>query len=70
MQPTIIFTAPVPGMIYLNGHFAGEASGDHPLFAPVSPFGAVYIEYRPLARGYPATATKCVFSGGRKLFPL
>ena len=53
MQPTIICTAPTEGMICLNGRFAGEVSKERPLFAPVSPFGALYIEYRPL------TAEEC-----------
>lgn len=67
MQPTIIFTAPIPGIIYLNGRFAGEASADHPLFAPVSPFGAVYMEYHPLMAGHGSLSWKCVFSGGSLL---
>ena len=36
-------------MICLNGRFIGEASIERPLFAPVAPTGAVYVEYRPLA---------------------
>jgi hypothetical protein len=34
---------------------------------PVPPFGAVYIQYAPLAPGQRASAFKCVFSGGRVL---
>ena len=64
MQPTIIFTARTPGMIYINGRFAGEASRQRPLFAPVSPSGAVYLEYRPLAGPDGALARRVVFSGG------
>lgn len=67
MQPTIICTAPIPGMIYMNGRFAGEASAERPLYAPISPYGAAYIEYRPLAAGYDMLARKCVFSGGALL---
>ena len=63
MQPTIIFSAATPGMICLNGRFIGEASIERPLFAPVAPTGAVYVEYRPLA-GEGALARRCVFSGG------
>ena len=66
MQPTIICTAPVPGMIYLNGRFAGEASRERPLFAPVAPGGAAYLEYRPLTGGG-ALARRCVFSDGAPL---
>ena len=67
MQPTIIFTASAPGMIYLNGRFAGEASRERPLYAPVSPCGPVYMEYRPLTGAGPGLARRCVFSGGAPL---
>ena len=67
MQPTIICTAEAPGMIYINGRFAGEASRQRPLFAPVSPVGAVYLEYRPLSGGDGALARKVVLSGGAPL---
>ena len=66
LQPTIVCTAAVPGMIYLNGRFAGEASRERPLYAPVPPGGATYIEYRPL-RGAGGLARRCVFSGGAPL---
>lgn len=64
MQPTIILTAKVPGMVYINGRFAGEASEGLPLFAPVSPSGAVYLEYRPLIGADGTLARRVVFSGG------
>ena len=64
MQPTIICTARTPGMIYINGRFAGEASRQRPLFAPVSPSGAVYLEYRPLSGSDGALARRVVLSGG------
>lgn len=67
MQPTIVFTAPVPGMIFINGRFAGETGPDRPLMIPAAPCGAVYAEYRPLAAGQQAAAFKCVFSNGRVL---
>lgn len=63
MQPTIVCTAALPGMIYINGRFAGEASAERPLFAPVSPWGPAYLEYRPLEGGG-GIARRCVFSGG------
>lgn len=66
MQPTIICTAPGAGVVYVNGRFAGEASRERPLFAPVSPCGAVYLEYRPLGLEG-GLATKLVFSGGMPL---
>lgn len=67
MQPTLICTARVPGMIYINGRFAGEASEARPLMAPVSPSGAVYLEYRPLSGPDRALARKIVLSGGAPL---
>ena len=67
MQPTLICTARVPGMICLNGRFAGEASEARPLIAPVSPGGAVYLEYRPLAGSGQSLARKVVLSGGAPL---
>lgn len=67
MQPTIICTAPAPGMVYLNGRFAGEAGGGRALVAPVSPCGALYLEYRPLTGAGLPLARKCVFSGGMPL---
>lgn len=68
MQPTIVFTASTPGLIFINGRLAGEASTERPLFMPIAPYGAVYIEYHPLTSGQIFSAWKCVFSGG-KLMP-
>ncbi len=67
MQPTVICTARVPGMICLNGRFAGEASAERPLFAPVSPGGPLYLEYRPLSAPDGALARRIVFSNGAPL---
>lgn len=67
MQPTIICTARTPGMIYLNGRFAGETTPARPLIAPVSPAGALYLEYRPLSGTAPALARRVVLSGGAPL---
>lgn len=67
MQPTLVITVPVPGMIYVNGRFLGEASPELPLFAPASPFGAVYLEYRPLEPGRQPLARKVVLSSGSPL---
>jgi len=67
MQPTIICIPPGAGMIYLNGRFAGEASPGQPLLTPVSPVGALYLEYRPLEDDWEGLARRLVFSGGRPL---
>ena len=63
MQPTIICTAPETGVIYVNGRFAGEAARERPLFVPICPSGAAYLEYRPLV-GEGSLARRVVFSGG------
>ena len=65
MQPMMVVASPVPGILYINGRFAGEISAARPAIAPVSPWGAIYLEYRPLEPGAAAMARKCVFSGGR-----
>ncbi len=64
MQPTIICLVPAAGMIYLNGRFAGEATPQRPLFAPVCPGGALYVEYRPLEGDFDGLARRLVLSGG------
>lgn len=67
MQPTLVITVPGPGMIYVNGRFLGESSPELPLLAPASPFGAVYLEYRPLEPGWLPMARKVVLSSGSPL---
>lgn len=64
MQPTIVCLVPAAGMIYLNGRFAGEATPQRPLFAPVCPSGALYVEYRPLEGNFDGLARRLVLSGG------
>ncbi|MDO4867812.1 MAG: hypothetical protein Q4C10_14875 [Clostridia bacterium] len=67
MQPTIVISSPDAGMIYLNGRFAGEASAQRPLIAPVTPSGALYLEYRPLEGDGLPLARRIVFAGGEVL---
>lgn len=64
MQSVTVVSCKVPGMIYLNGRFAGECAPDSPYIAPVSPRGALYIEHRPLARGYAPVAHRVAFASG------
>lgn len=64
MQPLLAVTAPHPGLIYLNGHFAGELSREQPLLRPVCATGALYLDYRPLTRACRSMARRIVFSGG------
>lgn len=64
MQPTLAIVAPAPGMIALNGRFAGEVSPGEALLAAVPLCGAVYLEYRPLVSGWLPMARRLVLSGG------
>lgn len=68
MQPMLVISAPAQGMAYVNGRFAGECGPEEPLYVPVAPRGAVYLEYRPLEEGgYRALARRVTLSGGRPL---
>lgn len=67
MQPTLVICASQPGILYLNGLFSGEISPDEPLIRPVSPRGAVYMDFRPLESGYFPVTRKIVFSGGKPM---
>ena len=64
MQPMLVLSATHPGILYINGHFAGETGGDAPLIRPVAPRGAMYLDYRPFTNTYHPLACKLVFSGG------
>ena len=60
----MVITAIAGGLIYINGHFAGEAGADMPLMRAVNPTGAVFIEYHPLDTDFRSLAMRLVFSGG------
>lgn len=64
MQPTLVLRSSHPGILYINGHFAGEISEDTPLMRPIGHRGAVYLDYRPLTGACCSMARKLVFSGG------
>lgn len=65
MQPMIMLTSAVEGIVSVNGDFWGEARPDAPLFRPVGPYGAIYLEFQPLAPGYLSMARRFAFSAGR-----
>ena len=67
MQPTLILRAPHPGILYINGRFAGELGPEDALIRPVNPRGAVYLDYRPLGPACHGMARKLVFSGGEPM---
>lgn len=62
MQPTLVLSAVRPGLVYMNGSFAGELSAGQPLLRPCAPTGAVYLEFRPLENGWLPMARRLVFS--------
>lgn len=64
MQPMLAITASHPGILYINGHFAGELSPQQPLLRPAQAYGPVYLDYRPLEDNCRAMARRIVFSGG------
>ena len=65
MQPVLMLSSPVEGILSLNGRFLGEIRPDAPLFHPVSAYGAAYLQFSPLADGYLPLARRCVFSAGK-----
>lgn len=67
MQPILSISSPVAGMVYVNGRFAGEASAEAPLLVPVSAWGALYLEFRPLEAGWLPMARRLTLSAGRIL---
>lgn len=64
MQPIAVITAPVAGLVYINGRFAGELGSDKPLMLPVNPQGTLYLEFRPFARRWRCSAHRFSFAGG------
>lgn len=65
MQPICVFRSDTAGLVYLNGRFAGEIGGNVRLSAPVSPQGALIIEFRPTIPGVLPMATRIAFSSGK-----
>lgn len=65
MQPIAVFTAPTPGVLNINGRFAGEAGPDSPLIIPVTPNGTLYTEFSPFSRRYRTCAHKLRIVSGR-----
>ncbi len=65
MQPMLIIRSAVPGMVFVNGRFAGEAGEDSAVSMPVSARGMLYIELRPLQGGYLPLARRFAMANGR-----
>lgn len=64
MMPTLLISAVYPGILYINGHFAGELSADAPLIRPSASHGALLLDYRPMDDDYRPMVRRLVFSGG------
>lgn len=67
MQPMLVFSAVQPGILHINGRFAGEISADAPLMRPVAPHGPLLLDYLSFGDAYRPMARRLVFSGGRPL---
>lgn len=64
MQPMLIAASAAPGLIYVNGRLIGEVEEGRTQTLPVTPCGAVYLEYRPMGRRYLPMAQRITFSDG------
>lgn len=67
MQPMLAIRAQHEGLLYINGGFSGELGPERALFRPVNPYGALYLDYRPLTDDRRPMARRLVFSGGNVL---
>lgn len=67
MQPMLVISAVQPGILHINGHFAGEFSSAAPLLRPSASHGALLLDYRPFDDAYRPMARRLVFSGGKPL---
>lgn len=65
MQSVFVIVSAVPGLLYIGGKWASELTPGEPATLPVAPRGPVYIEYRPLLRGYLPMARRLTMSAGR-----
>ena len=64
MQTVAAITAPVRGLVYINGRFAGECGPESPLIMPVSPQCTLYGEFHPLDPRYLPCACALKITGG------
>lgn len=64
MQPVLLISAPVAGILYVNGRFVGEIESEKPMVLPVTAWGALYLEFRALEAGWQDLARRLTLSGG------
>ena len=67
MQPILSIAAPVAGILALNGRFVGEVRPQEPLVLPVSAWGPLYLDFRPLEPPWQPIARRLTLSAGRVL---
>ena len=67
MHPMIMITSELDGIVYLSGAYMGEVHPGAPIFRPVPPFGAVFLELHPFAPMTLFSACRIVFSNGKPL---
>ncbi len=65
MQPMLMIRSDIPGVVYINGRFAGEAGEDSAVSIPVSSRGTLYVELRPLQGGYLPLARRIALAQGQ-----
>lgn len=65
MHPIAMISSPVEGLLTVNGRLAGSISADAPLALPVSPFGALYLQFHPFQDEFRPMARRVVFSAGK-----
>lgn len=67
MQPTLLVTSGVSGLLYVNGRLAGEIDQAHSACLPVAAFGPIYLELRPMEAGHLPLACRLTLSGGKPI---
>ncbi len=65
MHPMILLSSGAEGAVYANGAYLGEIRKDAPVFRPVSPYGAVNLEFHPFVPMSLPTNIRIVFSNGK-----
>lgn len=65
MQTVLVVASPTAGVVYLGGRFAGEVDDGRPLTTLVSPFGPLFLEFRPFGSGYLPLTLRLTLSKGR-----
>lgn len=63
-HPVLYISPDTAGLIYINGHLAGECGPDSPLVTPAPPQGMLYMELRPFSDGFAPMTRRMAFSGG------